>query len=103
MHTIPRLGAVIVIGSLSAVSMLARQVPAPGAPVQGNAPPGPGGGRGGAVGFNPAQAMALASMTIPPAVMQAVTDARTELIRASVAVPAHPADLHATAVALTTA
>lgn len=92
MQMIPRISAVILVGFLGAVSMLARQAPAP---PQGNAPPGLGGGRGGAVGFNPTQAMALASMTIPPAIVQAVADARTEVVRASLTVPANPADLRA--------
>jgi hypothetical protein len=97
MQTTPRLAALILIGALGAVSVLARQAPAP---AQGNAPPGPGGGRGGAVGFTPTQAMALASMTIPPAILQAVTDARTELARVSLTVPANAADLRAKADAL---
>ena len=50
--------------------------------------------------FTPAQAMALASMTVPPAVVQAVADARAALARASLTLPANAADLQAKADAL---
>ncbi len=104
MQNHPRLAAVILVASLGAVSMLAQQPP-PGPPAQGGPPPGQGrgggggGGRGG-VNFTPAQAIALATMNIPQAVIQAVTDARADLVRASLTLPANQADLKAKADAL---
>jgi hypothetical protein len=44
--------------------------------------------------------MALASMSVPPAIVQAVADARTALVRASLTLPTNPADLQAKADAL---
>jgi hypothetical protein len=44
--------------------------------------------------------MALATMAVPPALVQATTDARAELVRASLTLPANSADLQAKADAL---
>jgi Domain of Unknown Function (DUF1080) len=66
---------------------------------------GNAGGRGGrgagggapAAGFAPAQAMALVSMAPSPAVVQAATDARNDLVRVSLTLPVNTADLRAKA------
>jgi hypothetical protein len=97
-----RLAALLFIGCLGVVSLPAQQAP-PAAPGQGGAAPGAGrggGGRGGAIAFNPTQAMALATMAVPPALVQAVADARTELVRASLTLPANSTDLRVKADAL---
>src|SRR5262245_50676930 len=103
MQNTPRLAALMFVGLLGAGSMLAQQAP-PAPPAQGGPPPGQGrgggGGRGGAVSFTPAQAIALATMNVPQAAIQAAADARAELVRASLTVPANQADLKAKADAL---
>lgn len=105
MQKLLRLFVLVLIGSLGAASMLAQQAPA--APAQGapGAPGGRGGGGGGRGGasFNPSQAMALAEMSVPEDLVQAVNDARSALVEASLTLPSNAADLQAKADALATA
>ena len=91
-----RFAPLIVTASLSAI-VAAQQPPAQAPPAQAGSAGGAGRGGGPAVTFSPAQSIALVGMTIPPALLQAVTDARAELVRASLMVPANPAELRARA------
>lgn len=98
MQKISQLAALIFIGALAAIVVFSQQAPAPAGPAQGNPAPGRGGGGAGtAVGFSPAQAITLASMTVSPALVQAVTDTRNELARVSLTMPLNSADLQAKA------
>jgi hypothetical protein len=96
--SVRRFGLLILIGSLGA--SLSAQGPAAGAPAGRGAAGGgaaAGGGRGGAISFTVTQGTALANLQVPAAISQAATTARTDLARASLTVPANPADLQAKA------
>jgi len=97
MHKIIRVVVVVSIAAVAAVSIAAQQPPSPAATAsQGGSPPqgGPpaGGGRG-AVSFNVSQGLALANMNVPQAAVQAVSEARNEIVRASLTAQASASDL----------
>ncbi|MEP7345482.1 MAG: DUF1080 domain-containing protein [Gemmatimonadaceae bacterium] len=89
MQKITRIAALIFVGSSAVISVIAQQPPA----VAGQAAPAGGRGGGVVVAFTPTQAIALASMNLSQPLVQAVTDARADLARASLTLPGNAVDL----------
>ncbi|MEO7191109.1 MAG: DUF1080 domain-containing protein [Vicinamibacterales bacterium] len=97
MQKVTRFSAALIVIGLSTIAVLAQRGPAPSAqaqpaPAQGA---GRGGGGGAAVVFTPAQLMALGAIAVPQPLIQAVTDARNDLARASLTLPVDTAAIRA--------